>query len=98
VHLQGHERFDINNDELLKTIWKHTKWGEEGGKGIFLSLDLGKGITLIDYKIICVILYLILLAFNLLFMDENSSSSSFSTTTDEIHSPLSIFQYKYSYN
>jgi hypothetical protein len=28
VHLQGNERFDINNDELLKTIWKHTKWGK----------------------------------------------------------------------
>jgi hypothetical protein len=51
VHLQGHERFDINNDELLKTIWKYTKWGK-GGKGILLSLDLGKGITFIDYKII----------------------------------------------
>jgi hypothetical protein len=50
VHLQGHERFEINNDELLKTIWKHTKWGK-GGKGILLSLDLGKGITLIDYKV-----------------------------------------------
>jgi len=73
VHLQIHEIFDINNDELLKNIWKHTKWGK--GERILLNLDLGLGITLIDYKImyIYVILDSILLAFNLLFMDENSS-------------------------
>ncbi len=58
MHLQGHERFDINNDELLKPIWKNTKWGEEGGKGIFFNLDLSKGITLIDYKIIYVSYYI----------------------------------------
>ncbi len=32
MHLHGHKRFDINNDELLKTIWEDTpkKWG--GGR------------------------------------------------------------------
>jgi hypothetical protein len=25
MHLHGHERFDMNNDELLGTIWEHRK-------------------------------------------------------------------------
>jgi hypothetical protein len=35
MHLHGHKRFDINNDELLKTIWEDTpkKWGGGGGGG-----------------------------------------------------------------
>ncbi len=35
MHLHGHKRFDINNDELFKTIWEHTpkKLGRGGGEG-----------------------------------------------------------------
>jgi hypothetical protein len=40
-----HERFDINNDELLETIWEHKreKKGKKRGGGFFL---IWKRITL----------------------------------------------------
>lgn len=25
MHVHGHERFDLNDDKLLGTIWEHTK-------------------------------------------------------------------------
>jgi len=38
MHLHGHERFDMNNDELLGIIWEHRK-KKKGKGGIFLGLE-----------------------------------------------------------
>jgi len=54
MHWHDHERFDINNDELLRTILEIKKEEEVGG-GILFGLELcpkGKGITLVQQKII----------------------------------------------
>jgi len=41
-----HERSNINNDELLGTIWEHSRKKTEG-KGFFSIWHLALGITLI---------------------------------------------------
>jgi len=43
LHLHGHETFDINNNELLGTIWEHIKKRKEEGWKFFLVWNLAKG-------------------------------------------------------
>jgi hypothetical protein len=40
AHPHVHKTFDINNDELLRIIWEHTRKNKNERKGILLSLEL----------------------------------------------------------
>jgi hypothetical protein len=50
MHLHGHERFDMNNDELLGIIWEHRKKKKKARGEFFL---VWKGIILVELIIIC---------------------------------------------
>jgi Na+/melibiose symporter-like transporter len=51
MHLHCHERFDINNDELLGIIWEHRK--KKKARGEFFLV--WKGIILVELTIICIL-------------------------------------------